>query len=71
MIVEKVQTLCKKANITLAQLEKELSFGNGTIRRWDDNSPSVDKVVKVANYFGVSIEYLLDSEVQIKKTKAR
>lgn len=59
MLVEKIQILCREANITLAQLEKELSFGNGTIRRWNINSPSVDRVLKVANYFNVSIEYLL------------
>ena len=60
MIVERIQELCRKANITLAQLEKELSFGNGTIRRWDDNYPSIDKVLKVANYFETSVDSLLE-----------
>lgn len=40
-------------------VEKELNFGNVTIRRWNINSPSVDKVLEVANYFNMSIEYLL------------
>ena len=32
MLVEKIQVLCKRENITLARLEKDLNFGNGTIR---------------------------------------
>lgn len=62
MIVERIQALCRKTNITISRLEKDLNFGNGTIRRWSVNSPSVDKVLEVANYFNVSMDYLLDEE---------
>jgi len=44
---------------TFAEMERELGFGNGTIRRWEGSSPSVDKVQKVSEYLGVSVEYLL------------
>lgn len=67
MIVERIQTLCKASNTTLSQLEKELSFGNGTIRRWNDNSPSMDRVLKVADYFKVSVDYLLQ-EKRVKES---
>ena len=59
MLVEKIQALCKRKNITLARLEKDLNFGNGTIRRWDSSSPSIDKIMEVANYFKVSVDSLL------------
>ncbi len=59
MLVEKIQALCKRKNITLARLEKDLNFGNRTIRRWDSSSPSIDKVMEVANYFKVSVDSLL------------
>ena len=58
VIVEKIRELCENKNTSLAQLEKELDFGNGTIRRWNENLPSVDKVIKVANYFGVTVDFL-------------
>lgn len=61
MIVEQIQTLCEEAKITLAQLEKKLAFGNGTIRRWNENFPSIDKVLKVANYFEVRIDCLIQN----------
>lgn len=48
--------------MTVAALERELSFGNGLIRKWDKQSPSVDKLCKVADYFNVSIDFLLGRE---------
>lgn len=40
-------------------LEKELGFGNGTIGKWQKASPSVDKLKKVADWFGVTLDELL------------
>lgn len=64
MILNFINKLCEKNSTTFAQLEKELGFGNGTIRKWEESSPGIDKVLKVANRFGVSIDYLItgDSE---------
>lgn len=59
MIVGRIKEFCKKNNITLAQLEKDLNFGNGTIRRWDDSLPSISKVIQVAQYFNVSVDELI------------
>ncbi|MFA5528844.1 MAG: helix-turn-helix transcriptional regulator [Peptostreptococcales bacterium] len=61
MLVDKIQILCRKKGITISQLEKELSFGNGTIRRWNINSPSIDRVLEVANYFRIPINSLFDN----------
>lgn len=58
-IVRKVQMLCSENNITLTSLERELEFSKSSISRWESNSPSVDKVIKVAQYFKVSADYLL------------
>lgn len=58
-IVENIRALCQKANITFAFLERQLNLGNGTIRKWDKNTPSVDKLCKVADFFSVTVDYLL------------
>ena len=58
-IVSNIQSLCKIRNTTIPRLEKDLGFGKGAIYKWDKNSPSVDKLQKVANHFRVSTEYLL------------
>ncbi len=59
MVLEQIKNLCKARNITLAQLERDLNFGNGTIRRWNENPPSITKVVQVAEYFAVNLDYLI------------
>ena len=57
-MVETINELCKNAGTSLSALEKELGFGKGTIYRWNDKIPSVDKVKKVADHFDVSIDYI-------------
>ena len=56
---ERIAELCKERGISISRLERELGFGNATIRKWHESSPSVDKVKKVADYFGVTIESLV------------
>ena len=56
---ETVNELCKKKGISFRVLEKTLGFATSTISTWDEHRPSVDKVAAVADYFGVSIDYLL------------
>lgn len=51
--------LAKEHSISIRALEEKLEFGNGTLKRWDNNVPSVDRVEKVANFFDVSVDYLL------------
>ena len=58
-VLENIQTLCKQRDISIPRLEKELGFGNGAIYKWDKNSPSIDKLQKVADYFGVTVDSLL------------
>lgn len=58
-LTEKIRELCEKKGISFFRLEKELHLGNGTIRAWDQNRPSIDKVESVADYFGVSVDYLM------------
>lgn len=58
-LVEKVQELCTRKGLTLIGLEREIGLGRGSIRRWDENSPSIDKVKKVANYFNITVSELI------------
>ena len=58
-IVKSIKLLCTEKDISIPKLEKELGFGNGAIYNWDSSYPSVEKIVKVADYFKVSANYLL------------
>lgn len=61
-IVERIKTLCAESHITIASLERRLNLGNGTIGRWNTASPTVERLGRVADYFGVSLDYLTGRE---------
>lgn len=56
---ERILELCNQHSITVAVLETKLGFGKCTISKWKVSSPSVVKLEKVADYFGVTVDYLL------------
>lgn len=58
-MVSRIKELCAKNGITVLTLETDLSFAKNSIYKWDINSPSSDRLKKVADYFGVSTDYLL------------
>lgn len=59
-----VQGLCQSKNISIAALERECGFGNGTVKKWGNTVPSGDRLAKVADYFNVSTDYLLSREIK-------
>lgn len=56
-VLERVTQLCKKKGMSISQLEKDLDYGNGSLAK--SKSMSADRMYKIAQYFGVSMEYLL------------
>jgi transcriptional regulator with XRE-family HTH domain len=52
--------------ITISKLETEMAFGSSTIRKWAASAPSVNKLKKVADYFGVTVDELLKDETKQK-----
>lgn len=58
MIYERVSALCKARGISVSGLEKELGFGGNTIGKWKTVSPSVNKLLQVAEFFGVTLDSL-------------
>lgn len=63
LIYDRIKELCAKKGISIYRLEKDLSFSSCSICKWKTSTPSVDKVQKVANYFGVTVNYLLEGEL--------
>lgn len=58
ILLSNIRELCKKNNISVADLEKNLGIGAGTISRWNKANPSFDKITAIAKYFKVSIDEL-------------
>ena len=59
-IYDNVKNACKERGISVSELEEKLGFARSSIYKWDKHCPSVEKVSKVADYFGVDIKYLLE-----------
>lgn len=47
---------------SVRKLEEEIGLSNGLIASWSKSEPSKEKVEKVANFFNVSVDYLLNGK---------
>ncbi|MDT2531874.1 helix-turn-helix transcriptional regulator [Enterococcus raffinosus] len=59
MLLNRVKELANERNMTIAELERKLDFGQGSISKWNKQSPSSERLQNVADFFDVSTDYLL------------
>ena len=59
-----IKQLCKEKGLSIAQLESDLDYGNGSLAK--SKSMSADRMYKIAKYFGVSMEYLMTGKTITK-----
>ena len=58
-IRDRVKEVCRERGVSLNTLEQACGFSAGAISHWDTKIPSVDRVVRVADYFDISMDTLL------------
>lgn len=63
-LLERVQELLKAKGLSIKQAERESGLSNATIRKWGTQNPSLDSIIKLADYLHVSIDYLAKGEDQ-------
>lgn len=56
---ERIKSLCKSHGISMNKLEDTLGFGKGYISKLGNSTPNTAKIKKIADYFNVSVEYLI------------
>lgn len=64
-LVENIKRLCKEHGTNISNLEKTLSFGNGTISRWVRSDPSLSKVDDIAHYFNITLDEVVGYQYEI------
>jgi transcriptional regulator with XRE-family HTH domain len=64
--VDKVKAICKERKIPISKIEKELGFSNGYIGQLRKGTFPADRLALIANYLGVTTEYLLGYEQKEK-----
>lgn len=60
-----IKMLCEKRGTNITSLEQALGFGRGSIGklRTAHKAMNTDRAKKIADYFGVSVEYILTGEM--------
>lgn len=58
-IVDRIRALCQKNGMSITKLEAALGYGNGSISKAGTNAMRSDRLKAIADYFNVSMEYLL------------
>ena len=56
---DRIKELANQRKVSVAELERALGFGNGSISKWNKQSPSTEKLKQVADYFQGSLDYLV------------
>jgi len=71
MFYNKFLKLCEKNEIKPSVAANEIGFNKSTVSAWkrNGNNPNGDILFKVADYFNVSIEYLLTDKESTEKEK--
>ena len=62
--IDRINYLLAQKGISAAQMSRDLGFSNGLYSQWKSGlqKPSAKKLTKIAEYFGVTVDYLLDHE---------
>ena len=67
--VEYIREICKQRNIPISTLESECGFANGYLNPKKLKKLPYDRAVKIGEYLGISVEFLLTGE-EAKKAPA-
>lgn len=57
--VERVKTICKERKIPISKLESDCGFANGYISQLRKGVFPDDRILKIAEYLDVSVDYLM------------
>lgn len=63
---ERIKALCKENGISMNKLEDILGFGKGYISKLGKSTPNTQKIQQIADYFGVTLDYLLNGTTENK-----
>lgn len=66
---ELFESLLNKYNVTAYKVSKDTGIAYSTFSEWKSgrSTPKQDKLLKIADYFGVSLNYLMGREETVKE----
>lgn len=70
-LYEQIRNVAKEKGYSVNKLEQELGFARSSINKFNKNKPSVDKLQQIADFLGVSLDYLTTSTTATPELTAR
>ncbi|WP_326717739.1 helix-turn-helix domain-containing protein [Vagococcus jeotgali] len=68
-LFERIKQLSEKRNKNVKEVAIDLGFSENLFYKWKTSDPKAVDLEKVADYFGVSVDYLLGRETEVKTEK--
>lgn len=59
---ERIKYLANKQGKSLNKVEEDLGYGKNVLYRLKNSNPSTERLQEIADYFNVSVDYLLGRE---------
>lgn len=57
-LYEQIRDIAKVKGYSINKLEQELGFARSSINKFNKNKPSIDKLQQIADFLGVTVDYL-------------
>lgn len=68
MFYDRLKDLCRTKGVTLTNLVKDLNMSTGNLSKWKNgNVPKSDTIRALAEYLGVTADYLLGNDIRKEK----
>lgn len=67
--VERVKAICKERKIPISKVERDLGYANGYIGQLRKGVFPADRLKNIADYLGVSTEFLLNGDEEKSEKK--
>lgn len=59
-LYERIKEVASAKGISINKLEKDLNLPRSSVRKYSKNKPSAERINVVADYLGVSVDYLIN-----------
>ena len=58
-IIQNINDIAKSKGLTLTEIERMCGFSKSSMRKWSENIPSMEKIIKVADTLNVGLDYIV------------
>lgn len=68
-LYDSIKTVAKSKGCSITKIENDLGLGKSVVSKYDEHAPSIEKIVKIADYLGVSVDTLIGRKTNTSITE--